>query len=294
MKLLRTAGLLAGVASLAAASLPAAASARPAPPPPVSSGSTYLALGDSVTFGYQEAAVVPKPNYRRAANFHGYPEQLGSSFRLKVVNLACPGETSDSLINSKAQSNGCENSLGSKTGYRTLYPLHTNYKGSQLAYAVKYLKTHRAVRLVTLMIGANDAFLCQKTTHDGCVSEFSGLLKKIGRNVRKIVSAVRNQGRYRGQLVIVNYYSLDYTNAILNFEIKSLNTTQDNAAKPFGAKFADGFGLYKLASSQAGGQPCAAGLVTQFGGKAGTCGIHPSYAGGALLAQALAKVVRFL
>ena len=67
---------------------------------------------------------------------------------------------------------------------------------------------------------------------------------------------------------------------------------QDNAAKPFGAKFADGYGLFKLASSQAGGSACVAGLLTQFGGKAGSCGVHPSYAGGALLAQALAKVVR--
>jgi lysophospholipase L1-like esterase len=295
MKLRRTTRLAAGLmsAAVAAACLPALASARPVPPPAVTPGSTYLALGDSVTFGYQEAAVVPKPNYKRASNFPGYPEQLGSSFPLKVVNLACPGETTDSLINSKAQSNGCENSLGSKVGYRTLYPLHTNYKGSQLAYAVKYLKAHRSVRLVTLMIGANDAFLCQKTTHDGCLSEFSALLKKIGRNVRKIVSAVRNQGRYRGQLVIVNYYSLDYTSALLNLEVKSLNSAQDNAAKPFGAKFADGFGLFKLASSKAGGQPCVAGLVTQFGGKAGACGVHPSYAGGALLAQALARAVRF-
>jgi lysophospholipase L1-like esterase len=290
----RVSCLAAGLAIVVGASLPAAAIARSAPPPPVAAGSTYLALGDSVTFGYQEASVVPSPNYHNASNFRGYPEQLGASLRLKVVNLSCPGETTDSLINPKAQSNGCENSLGSKIGYRTLYPLHTRYTGSQLAYAVKYLKTHKRVRLVTLMIGANDGFLCQKTTKDGCFSEFSALLKKIGRNVRKIVSSLRNQGGYRGQLVVVNYYSLDYTSALINAEIKALNGAQDNAAKPFGAKFADGYGLFKLASSQAGGSACVAGLLTQFGGKAGSCGVHPSYAGGALLAQALAKVVRLL
>jgi lysophospholipase L1-like esterase len=290
---IRIAYLAAGLGVAVTASLPAAASARSAPPPAVTAGSTYLALGDSVTFGYQESAAVPTPNYHRASNFHGYPEQLGASFRLKVVNLGCPGETSDSLINPKAQSNGCENSLGSKVGYRSLYPLHVNYKGSQLAYAVKYLKTHRAVRLVTLMIGANDGFLCQKTTKDACLSEFSPLLKKIGRNVHKIVSSIRNQGRYRGQVVIVNYYSLDYRTPLVNAEIKALNGAQDNAAKPFGAKFADGYGLFKFASSQANGNPCTAGLITQFGGNARGCGIHPSYAGGALLAQALAKVVRF-
>jgi lysophospholipase L1-like esterase len=291
----RVSCLAAGLAILAGASLPAAAIAWTAPRPPVSAGATYLALGDSVTFGYQEAAVVPTPNYHKATNFRGYPEQLGASLRLRVVNLACPGETSDSLINPKAQSNGCENALNSKVGYRTVFPLHTRYTGSQLAYAVRYLKAHRGVRLVTLMIGANDGFLCQKTTKDGCVSEFGALLKKIGRNVRKIVSSLRNQGRYRGQLVVVNYYSLDYTSPLVNGEIKALNSAQDNAAKPFGAKFADGYGVFKLASSQAGGSACVAGLLSQFGGgKAGTCGVHPSYAGGALLAQALAKVVRFL
>src|SRR2546430_189942 len=149
MKLRRTTRLAAGLmsAAVAAACLPALASARPVPPPPGTPGSTDFALGDSVTFGYQEAAVVPQAHYKRASNFRGYPEQLGSSFPLRVVNLACPGETTDSLINAKAQSNGCENSLGSKTGYRTLFPLHTNYKGSQMAYAVKYLQSHRAVRL---------------------------------------------------------------------------------------------------------------------------------------------------
>ena len=216
----------------------------------------------------------------------GYPEEIGSMLHVRVTNPSCPGETSASLINTSIPSNGCENA------YRKLFSLHVRYSGSQLAYAVKYLKTHKGVRLVTLMIGANDGFLCQKTTKDGCFSEFSALLKKIGRNVRKIVSSVRNQGGYHGQLVVINYYSLDYTSALINAEIKALNGAQDNAAKPFGAKFADGYGLFKLASSQAGGSACVAGLLTQFGGKAGSCGVHPSYAGGALLAQALAKVVR--
>src|SRR5947208_20683 len=77
--------------------------------PPVTPGSGYLALGDSVTFGYQEPQVVPAPNYQDAASFTGYPEQLGPQLKLNVANAACPGETSTSLINPKAKSNGCEN-----------------------------------------------------------------------------------------------------------------------------------------------------------------------------------------
>jgi hypothetical protein len=40
-----------------------------------------------------------------------------------------------------------------------------------------------------------------------------------------------------------------------------------------------------------GGNTCGAGLLTQLG-KPGDCGIHPSYAGQALLAQALEKAIR--
>ncbi len=57
---------------------------------------------------------------------------------------------------------------GRRPGYRTMFPLHVKYSGSQLDYAVSYLKTHKNVRLVSLMIGANDLFVCEETTADHC------------------------------------------------------------------------------------------------------------------------------
>ena len=59
---------------------------------PVLKGSGYLALGDSVTFGYVEPNTVPPPNYRNAASLIGYPALVGKQLRLKVANAACPGE----------------------------------------------------------------------------------------------------------------------------------------------------------------------------------------------------------
>ena len=110
------------------------------PRSPITKGSGYLALGDSVTFGYQESQVVPAPNYADAASFVAYPALLGSELHLTVANAACPGETSSSLIDATGQSNGCENTPGKgNVGYRTLNPLHVNYTGSQLDYAVSYL-----------------------------------------------------------------------------------------------------------------------------------------------------------
>jgi len=269
--------------ALAVAAAPAAAARRPA----VTRGSTYLALGDSVPFGYQEPTVVPAPGYGNARNFTGFPELIGSALHLHVANASCPGETSASLVNAAAPSNGCEN------GYRRSFPLHVRYKGSQLAYAVKFLRRHRKTRLVSLMIGANDLFLCQKTTSDGCGSaaEQSVVFAKVGVNVRKILSRVRNTARYRGQLAIVTYYSLDYSSPTINTLTSGLNGAVRKAARRFHVVVADGFGTLRAAAAHSGGSTCNAGLLTQLG-RPGTCGVHPSYAGSTLLAQALTKAIR--
>jgi len=259
---------------------------------PVVPGSQYLALGDSVTFGYMEPTVLPAPDYGDAASFPGYPEQLGARLRLSVANAACPGETSASLVNASAPSNGCESNPAhiAAKNYRT-HPLHVSYKGSQLAFALSYLHSHKNVRLVTLMIGANDFFLCQETTTDGCAStaEQNATATSVTKNIHTILSAIRTKAHYNGQLVIVNYYSLDYAVPAINAQSQLLNKVQDAAAKPFGVRIADGYGELEAGSAHSGDNTCTAGLLTQL--SAGGCGIHPSYAGQALLASALEKTI---
>jgi lysophospholipase L1-like esterase len=262
---------------------------------PVTRGSGYLALGDSVTFGYEESQVVPAPSYQDASSFLGYPELLGSELHLKVVNAACPGETSGSFIDDTAQSNGCENTPGKgNVGYRTLFPLHVSYSGSQLAFALGYLHKHHNVRLVSLLIGANDGLICQETTLDHCASlaEQAAVVAGVTKNVHTIVSAIRNKAHYRGQLAIVNYYSLDYSSSSTTTQIALLNQAADGAARPFHVIVADGFGELEAAAAHSGGNSCVAGLLTQLTGASTPCGIHPSYAGQSLLAQALEKVIR--
>ena len=260
---------------------------------PVTAGSTYLALGDSVTFGYKEPQVLPTPNYQVASNFLGYPELLGSELHLNVVNSACPGETSASFIHTTAPSNGCESSPAGPGGYRTASPLHESYKGPQLAFATSWLLHHPNVRLVSLMIGANDFFVCQETTTDKCMSptELGGVIASVTKNVTTILSTIRNKGHYKGQLAIVNYYSLDYSDPVTTAQSELLNQVQDNAAAPFHVVIADGFGELQAAAVDSGGNTCTAGLLTQLHGVAAPCGIHPSYAGQSLLAQALEKVI---
>ena len=282
---------------LALASAPALANkpaAKPKAPKitihtPVTPGSGYLALGDSVVFGYEEQEVVPAPNYADASSFLGYPELLGSELHLTVANAACPGETSSSMIDPTAQSNGCENTPGKgNVGYRTMFPLHVNYSGSQLNYAVSYLKKHKNVRLVSLMIGANDLLVCQETTADHCASltEQAAVIATISKNINTILATIRNKAHYGGQIAFVNYYSptpaQDASTALGDQAI-------DAAAKPFHVVIADGFGEFAAAEAHSGGNPCTAALLTQL--STGGCGIHPSYAGQSLLAQALEKAI---
>jgi lysophospholipase L1-like esterase len=255
------------------------------PKKPAHAGSRYLALGDSVPFGFREATNTPTPDYTKPDTFVGYPEDVAADLSLNLTNAACPGETTASFIDVTAPSNGCE-----PPGYRSLFPLHVAYSGSQFDFAIQFLRRHPQTRLVSLMIGANDGFLCQKQTADHCTSEFPALLERVGRNVATILDRIRHTARYHGQIVIVNYYSLDYTDPVDTLQSQGLNRAVDGAAQPFDVEIADGFGAFRQAAAQAGGHTCAAGLLTTLG--AGGCGVHPSVAGQAVLAGAAERVVR--
>jgi lysophospholipase L1-like esterase len=293
---LAIAGVTGGALAATAAPVTTAA-VTPVPPttvpalpgPPVVAGSGYLALGDSVTFGYREADTKPAPNYKDARSFVGYPEDVGAALGLHVANPACPGETSASLIHTSARSNGCLKTATGTPGYRAAFPLHVSYSGSQLSYAVAYLKAHPGVRVVSLMIGANDGLLCQETTKDHCQKELPAVLKKIAANVHVILATIRSKAGYEGQVVIVNYYSTNYTSLVDNLESQALNQALDTAAKPFGVKVANGYQAFRSASIHSGLNPCKAGLLTQLTN--GTCGIHPSAAGSDVLALAVERVL---
>jgi lysophospholipase L1-like esterase len=237
----------------------------------------YLALGDSVTFGFEEAQVRPPPDYQDAASFHAYPEFVGDALGLRTTNAGCPGETTASFIDPNAPSNGCENlGPGTSGGYRTAFPLHVSYEGSQLSFGVKFLKAHPRTRLVSLMIGANDLFRRVP-------------LATVTDNVHHILAAIRKKAKYHGRIVLLSYYSLGYANPGISETIQGLNAAVDAGAKGLRITRADGFGEFGAASEHSGGSACAAGLLTQLSG--GGCGVHPSYAGQSLLALAVERAL---
>ena len=281
---------LAGSAMVAAVSLTSALPASAAPLNRPAAKATYLALGDSVAFGYVPPNAAPPPNYFDPSSFVGYPEDVAQALHIPVSNASCPGETTASFFVPGAQSNGCENSLGSSVGYRTEFPLHVQYPGTQMQYALRYLAKHRHTRLVTIDIGANDLFLCQQTTTDACASpaEFQALLKKIQVNLAIIYALIRDVARYHGPLVALTYYSLSYSDRTQVAGTKELNSAIASVTEKFGGRVADGFAAFEGPSLAAGGTPCAAGLLIKV---ADGCNIHPSPAGHLLLAKAIEDVI---
>jgi len=289
--LIRRAAVVAGVAvGVAAVLMPAVPASAGSVTGPAANG-TYLALGDSVAFGYVPPEAVPAPNYRSAHSFAGYPEDVAQALRVRVWNASCPGETTESMLVAGVVSNGCENSPGSPTGYRTLYPLHVQYQGTQMEYALKYLAVHRHTQLVTIDIGANDVFLCQETTADHCTNpaELQAVLMEIATNLTKIYTQIRDVANYQGPLVALAYYSLDYSGPAQEAGVQLLNSVIASVTEAFGGQVADGFAAFEGPSMAAGGSPCAAGLLIKL--PDGTCNIHPSPAGHLLLAQAIEEVV---
>ena len=281
---------LAGTAMVAAASLMPALPASAAPVTGPAANGTYLALGDSVAFGYVPPQAVPAPNYRDARSFVGYPEDVARALRIRVSNASCPGETTASFLVPGALSNGCENSPGPSVGYRTQFPLHVQYRGTQMQYALKYLAVHRHTRLVTINIGANDVFLCQESTADACASsaEVQAVLQEIQANLTTIYTKIRDVAHYHGRLVALTYYSVSYSDPAQVAGTEALNSAIASVTEKFGGKVADGFAAFEGPSAAFGGSPCAAGLLIKL--PDGTCNIHPSPAGHLLLAKAIKDV----
>jgi lysophospholipase L1-like esterase len=238
---------------------------------------TYLALGDSVAFGYSPLLVAGgfagDPHV-----FVGYPEIVASTLGMQDVNASCPGETSGGFI---SLTNGADYLCQS---YRAHFPLHVNYTTSQLDYAISYLRTHHDVRLITMDIGANDVFKA------GCATAacFGAVFAGIEANLRFIYGQIRNVAHYQHALVTLTYYSLSY-DAPTAAGTEALNAPIIAATLAFGGKVASGFDAFKGPALAAGGSSCAAGLLIVL--SPGNCDVHPTPKGRDLLAGAVIKAL---
>jgi lysophospholipase L1-like esterase len=248
-----------------------------------------LALGDSVVFGYITHA---GHEYVNASNFIGSPEYVGGMLELTVANAGCPGEATSSFLSSTGADHGCR-------PFRAAFPLHVAYSSTQLAFATSFLLRHRDVRLVTIGIGANDLFILQ----DACAADHNPqlcfeaglptLLATVASNMATILADLRATG-FSGVIVIVNYYSLDYSDPAGTGLTELLNQAITAPANAYGAVVADVFTAFQtvVANPVLGGKTCNAGLLNVDPQKQSLCDVHPSQSGQRLIAKTITQAYR--
>lgn len=207
---------------------------------------TYLALGDSLAFGFQQAkfnALLPTED--PAAFDTGYVDDLAAIFklhdpRLEVVNDGCPGETTDSFI-----SGPCS--------YQLSFPLHHPYtagpSSSQLTDALAYLRAHpNHVSPITIDIGANDALGVAEHTcafAPKCILEHApGLIEHISANLSLILSDLRSAARHAKIVVLGLYDPFDEKLPGSDQLTALVNEAMAAVASTVGAQFADPLPLF--------------------------------------------------
>jgi lysophospholipase L1-like esterase len=243
------------------------------------SGHPYLALGDSVGFGYITQAGF---EYANPDNFVGYPDYVAPTLGFQEANAHCPGEATSGFISSTGADNGCR-------PYKAAFPLHVSYTGTQLDFATSFLTAHPNTGLVTLQIGANDAFILERNCAGDATCIGAGLpalLTQISTNVDTILRDLKAT-RFHGVLMVVNYYSLDYSDAAGTALTVALNNAITSHAHADGAVVADEFTAFQHAAAPAGGKTCQAGLLNASPQNQFTCDVHPSQSGQKLLAQTI-------
>ncbi len=217
--------------------------------------STYLALGDSLAYGYHQAQFqeeLKEKGYVDAANFdHGYVDDFGTALGwwqhgLKIVNDGCPGETTETMI--KGSGAGTEYCAGGPTG--TPFPkafLHHSYPGTQLEDALAVIH-EGGVDTITIDIGAND--ILQFLGHTcGFPATFSCGQEQIEAEIGHVAENVGYiLGRLRGaaptaKIVFVSQYNPYPT--VLQPEgtgdatVEALNGALRSVAAKFGVGFAN-------------------------------------------------------
>jgi len=240
----------------------------------------YLALGDSVAFGYNPTVTNLVPE-----SFVGYPELVADALHMatskKEVNASCPGQSSSSFLYGGPDI-GCE-------PFRAAVGLHTAYSGTQMNFAISQLQSNKHINLVTLSIGGNDLSLLQAQCATApsflvCVQQgLTGVLTTYSQNLAVILGGIRSE--YSGTIVLLKYNFIN-TDPLFQHAIQLLNQAMMDVGSQFpNVKFADGYAAFEFASATSGGDPCEAGLLVRLSD--GTCDIHPSLAGQKVLASAV-------
>ncbi len=225
--------LVTALASAAALALAGAAAAAPRPefnqPKP-----EYLALGDSITYGFQTsklAAGLPAGAYHT-----GYVDVLADRLRrlrpgLVAVNFGCPGESAASF------------SAGPCPWTEGGFELHDDFTGAQLDAAVAFLRARGGkVSPITLNLAGNDVneligacggdLACVQSQAPAAIAQFAARLGVILQRLRAAAPRARIVvlGAWHTFLAFIPQVDALYA---------ALNAAMAGAAAQVHARFAD-------------------------------------------------------
>ena len=151
----------------------------------------YLALGDSLAFGYQ-------PNLDWVNGYaNAFFSDLQQHGTQHYTNLACTDESTTTMING-----GCPYALLRKSLYTS----------SQLQAAVNYLHAHAGqISPITLDMGANDLIPDLNSAKCTVDPKWESDLATVDTNLKNVIlpqleAALMVNGRVTGDLLLLNYY----------------------------------------------------------------------------------------
>lgn len=208
----------------------------------------YLAIGDSLTFGYQEELYnqqIATGTYNPADFNDGYDTVFWNYLKnvnpnIQRVNLACVGETTHTFIYG-----GCPHHSASE-------PLHNDYNpnASQLQVTVAFLQAYRdKISPITLTLGSNDALqfyaACrqQEDTSECLRNNTPQVLSTFQQNYAKILDDIKGAAPSADIIVVVTPNPLVLRPSAQGL-IQGMRSIQINEAQARNLKVADTSGLF--------------------------------------------------
>jgi lysophospholipase L1-like esterase len=199
----------------------------------------YLALGDSLAYGYQDAkfkAELASGTFD-ASTFTGYAGDFASSMKavrpdLQETNLGCPGETTLTYFHAG-------------TCPTPSILLHVQYQTSQRDAALAFLHAHPGqVSPITLDNGANDVTPCNSLA-DPTIC-FLTSIAAVGANLDKALGELRAAAP-NAEIIVMQYYDPFAFGQPSSIGITTLlNQAITTAAARHGARLADALTPFNL------------------------------------------------
>jgi lysophospholipase L1-like esterase len=220
---------------------PASAVTPPKFKPPKS---YYLALGDSITYGFQLSRA--RAGLPPSAFNTGYVDDFGARLQqiqpsIITVNYGCPGETTKSFIDGP-----CPWTAGGGQ-------LHDSFSGSQLGAAVAFLRAHPGdVSPITLTLWGNDVreFVGSCTDESGaidpvCIQKgIPGFFHGVSTNLDTILGKLRAAAPNAEIIVTGTWDSFIGAFEFADPLFQLLNTSMANVAAANLVWFADPFPVF--------------------------------------------------